>query len=98
MKIKLAGLLVLLSLHLLDMGNLSAGQTKSGDTSSDLYHACQDAIRYVDAPNSDRPGRADYCFGYFEGYTNVISAGGSSLCIGQARIGTLIRACFINIV
>jgi hypothetical protein len=91
MKLKLVGLLVLLSLQLLDMGSLSSAQTKSEDTSYDLYHACQDAVRYVDAPNSDRPGRTDYCFGYFEGYTNVLSANSSSLCIGQARIGTLIR-------
>ncbi len=91
MNLRLAGLLVLLSVMLSDMSSPCAAQTKSEDTSYDLYHACQDAIRFVDAPNSDKPGRTDYCFGYFEGYTNVLSAHTSSLCIGRARIGTLIR-------
>jgi len=72
-------------------GSLNAKQAKSEDTAYSLFHACQNAISFVDTPNASQPGRADYCFGYFEGYSNVVSLNGSQLCLGNARIGTLIR-------
>ena len=69
---------------------LSAAQVKGGDNGYDLYRACQDAVHFTDA-SSEQPGRADYCFGYFEGYTDVATVNVSSLCIGKATVGTLIR-------
>ena len=66
-------------------------QTTSADTARELFGACKDAIRFMDAKGSGDPGRADYCFGYFEGYANVATFDGSALCLGGARIGTMAR-------
>jgi hypothetical protein len=69
----------------------NAAHASNTDTAYNLFHACQDAIRVTDSPGPTPLGRADYCFGYFEGYTNVISFSNSKICLGKATIGTLIR-------
>jgi len=63
------------------------------DTGSILFHACQASVRTMDsAPaNASDPSFDLYCAGYFEGFSDVATLNETSLCIKNARIGTLIR-------
>lgn len=63
------------------------------DTGSSLFHACQSSVRAMDGVHADPSDSSFdlYCAGYFEGFSDVVTLNESSLCIKNARIGTLIR-------
>ncbi|MDR5729717.1 MAG: Rap1a/Tai family immunity protein [Terriglobia bacterium] len=63
---------------------------------SHLYHACQASIRIMDSPQDPNSGIDDledssFCQGYFSAYTEMNFVLHSSICLGDASLGTEIR-------
>ena len=69
----------------------SDAQNSAINTSSRLFHSCQDSVRFMDNPQSPVEG-SEYCLGYFSGFTDMLTMSPSpGICVADARIGTLIR-------
>jgi Rap1a immunity proteins len=63
---------------------------------SELYHACQADIRFMDAPNANAVSNSDYvasefCRGYFMAFNDFYNVEATTMCLDGASMGTTIR-------